>query len=180
MKLVWDTEEIPASWNLTTLVQIFKKGLKSSLDSYRFVHTKNWMPRVFDGIVFNKMKHTLVSNMSKFQIGAKPGHRAQEHIFVLYSVIELFKKLNIPLIIQTWDISRYFDRHTLLEAADWLAESSVPEKCYKLFWNMNKETTVQVKTAVGVSGTAVTGENLGQGSRSAGMVCSVSLSKSTD
>ena len=76
MKLVWDSEEIPASWNLTTLVQIFKKGLKSSLDSYRFVHTKNWMPRVFDGIVFNKMKHTLVSNMSKFQIGAKPGHRA--------------------------------------------------------------------------------------------------------
>ena len=137
------------------------------------------MPRIFDGIVFSKMKQDLVTNMSKFQIGTKPGHRAQEHIFVLFSVLELFKKRNIPIIIQTWDVSRYFDRHTLLEAQEWLADCEVPEKFYRLMWKMNSNTTVQVKTAAGVSGTAVTGENSGQGSKSAGTVCSVSLSKST-
>ena len=138
------------------------------------------MPRVFDGIVFTKMKPNLVSNMSKFQIGAKPGHRVQEHIFVQHSVVALYKKLNIPLIIQTWDISRYFDRHHLLEAQEWLADCKVPGKCSRLMWNLNKNTTVKVKTAAGVSDTAITKENLGQGSRSAGLVCSMSLSKSTD
>ena len=37
MKLIWDSEEIPATWNLTTLVQIFKKGNRNSLESYRYV-----------------------------------------------------------------------------------------------------------------------------------------------
>ena len=58
------------------------------------------MLHVFDGIVYSKMKDSLVLNMSKFQIGAKPGHRAQEHIFVLNSEMALYKKLNISLIIQ--------------------------------------------------------------------------------
>ena len=149
-KLIWNLEIIPASWNLTTLIQIFKRGRRSSLSSYRFVHLKTWMPRMFDGIVFSKMKEDLVNNMSKFQIGAKPGHRAQEHIFVLFSILELFRKENIPLIIQTWDVSRYFDSHTLLEAQEWLADCSVPKKCYRLMWKLNDNTTVQVKTAAGV------------------------------
>ena len=113
--------------------------------------------------------------MSKFQIGAKPGHRVQEHLFVLNSVMALHKKLELPLIIQTWDISRYFDRHHLLEAQAWLADCQVSGKCYRLMWNLNKSTTVKVKTAAGMSDTAITGENLGQGSKSASMVCSMSL-----
>ena len=138
MQWIWNSEKIPAKWNLTTLVQIFKRGNRNALESYRYVHLKHWMPRVLDGILFSKMKQCLVSNMSKFQIGAKPGHRPQEHIFVLNSVIELYKKKKIPLIIQTWDIARYFDRHSLLEAQEWLADCSVPGKCYRLVWELNR------------------------------------------
>ena len=156
LKFVWDSEKIPKAWDLTTLVQIFKRGDRSLLSSYRFVHLKHWMARIFDGLVFSKMKEDLVRNMSKFQIGAKPAHRPQEHIFVLNSVISLHKKLSIPLIIQTWDITRYFDEHSLLEAQEWLADSSVPDKCYRLVWEMNRNTTVQVKTGAGTSATAVT------------------------
>ena len=58
--------------------------------------------------MFSKIKATLVENMSKLQI------ESQERIFVLNSVLALTK--NIPPIIKTWDISRYFDQHTLLEA----------------------------------------------------------------
>ena len=89
--------------------------------------------------------------MSIYQIEAKVGHRVEEHIFVLFSILELYKKKNIPLILNTFHISRYFDRHT-----------------------------VQVKTALGMTNMALTGGNLGQGSRSAAVVCSMSLSKSVD
>ena len=68
MKIIWDKEEIPSSWNRTTLIQIYKKGSHNSLESYRYVHIKDWMPRVLDGIVFTKMKQHLIENMSKFQI----------------------------------------------------------------------------------------------------------------
>ena len=100
------------------------------------------MPRLLDGIIFSKMKDTLVNNMSKFQIGGKPGTRAQEHLFVFFSILELFKAQNAPLLIQSFDISRYFDRHHLLEAMHWLGEASIPKKCYRMFWEMNRKTTV--------------------------------------
>ena len=96
------------------------------------------------------------------------------------SLIPCIKKSNINIIIQSFDISLYFDRHHLVEALRWLSEASVPEKCYRLFWNMNMNTVVKVKTAAGESDTVKTGENLGQGGRSPAMVCSMSLSKSVD
>ena len=133
----------------------------------------------FNEVLLIKEDKRFYMKILKFQIGAKPGHMPQEHIFVFRSVLELYSDSNIPLIIQTFDISRYFDRHTLLEAMHWLEDASVPSKCYRLVWKLNENTTVRVKTAHGISDTAITGENLGQGSRSAGMICSVSLSKSS-
>ena len=146
MSHIWKTENIPDMWDLTTLMQVFKKGCKNSLESYRFVHLKKWMPRVFDGLLFNKMKPQLIQSMSKFQIGAKPGHRPQEHLFVLHSVLSLYKQLGTPLIISTYDISKYFDKHVLLDAQECLANASVDEKCYRLFYKLNRNTTVQVLT----------------------------------
>ena len=59
LKIIWDSETIPKAWDLTTLVQIFKRGDRSSLSSYRFIHLKNWMPRILDGIVLRKRRRTL-------------------------------------------------------------------------------------------------------------------------
>ena len=105
------------------------------------------MPRIFDGLVLRKMKKEIVTNMSKFHIGAKPQHRVQEHLFVLFSMMELYKKLGRNMLLITWDISRYFDRHHLLEAMTWLADANISSKCYRLFWNLNNNTEVKVKTA---------------------------------
>ena len=46
-------------------MQVFKNGNRNSLESYRFVHIKDWMPRVFDGSVYSKMKPHIIENMSK-------------------------------------------------------------------------------------------------------------------
>ena len=47
-----------------TFVQIHKKA------------TINWK------LVKTAAKDKMIENMTKFQIGTKPGHRAQEHIYV--------------------------------------------------------------------------------------------------
>ena len=176
MKFIWDMEEIPKNWDLTTLVQVFKRGNRNELSSYRYIHLKEWRPRLLDGLVFSKMKNKLIENMSKYQIGAKPGHRPQEHLFVLKSFLAIQKYEKDIVILQTFDIQAYFDRTVLLESMDCLAEANVPEKCYRLTYNLNKNTVVQVKTAAGITDTAETGENLGQGSKSAGLICSTGLS----
>ena len=180
MQKIWNLEDIPRRWDLTTLKQIYKKGPKNCLQSYRYVHIKEWMLCLFDGLVFNKIRPKLIENMTKFQIGTKPGHRPQEHIFVLNSVLDLNKKKNSSLIIQTFDISQYFDKHVLKDAGQCLADAKVDGKCYRLFHKLNSNTVVQVKTPVGMTGMAETGENMAQGSKSAGMVCATSLSQGVD
>ena len=85
---------------MTTLIQLFKgKGSKENLESYRFIHTKDWFPKTFEALVVEKMKPKLMNKMSMFQI-AKAGHRPQEHIFVAKSIIAYYKELQLPFIMQ--------------------------------------------------------------------------------
>ena len=44
--------EVPDSFELTTLQQIYKgKGSKSELSNSRFIHLKDWLPRTCDALV---------------------------------------------------------------------------------------------------------------------------------
>ena len=73
---IWDDEMIPGSWNFMTVVQIYKgKGLKELLENNRFIHTKPWMPKLFESIVVEKTKAKIVEKLSKFHIGGTVGHR---------------------------------------------------------------------------------------------------------
>ena len=90
-QVVWQSEVIPDLWKKTTLVQAYKgKGPCSDLDNMRHLHIKEDIPKMFGHLVMSLAKEKMVSNMSKYQIGAKPGHRAQEHLFTIKSVMLLY------------------------------------------------------------------------------------------
>ena len=40
-KQIWKTEDIPDIWDHTTLIQIFKKGPKNLLKSFKYIHNKD-------------------------------------------------------------------------------------------------------------------------------------------
>ena len=174
---IWESENIPDGWKTTTLVQIFKRGPKEKLSSYRYIHMKNWLPRLFEGLIFNKIKPALIQKMSKFQIGAKPGHQSQEHIFVLKSIIVLYKMLDIPLFVNFWDIKSHFDRQQLKDALESVYQANVKGKPLRLLYNLNRSTKIQTSTAVGTTHKAYTGENTGQGSLSSAIVSSLNLDR---
>ena len=107
---VWNQEEIPTGWKKTSIVQIYKgKGSIQDQSSQRFIHMKEEAPKVFSHIVVNLTKEILMKNMSKYQIGAKEGHRATEHIFVMKSLIQYYERLQKPLILNFFDYSTFFD-----------------------------------------------------------------------
>ena len=112
----------------------------------------------------DKSKPMMTKHCSKFQIGGVPGHRPQEDLFSIKSVISLYKYLSIPLFLQLLDISKYFDKENLRDAMDTLHEAGVTGKLYRLSYILNKDTQIRVKTSVGITETAATGENLAQGS----------------
>ena len=82
-------EEFPEAFNKTTLHIIFKgKGNKETLSDNRFIHCKEWWPRVAESIIVEEgLKGALVGGSSVYQIGGQPGHRSEELMFVLKSIV---------------------------------------------------------------------------------------------
>ena len=90
-KVIWKTEEFPCVWEKSTLVQLYKlKGPRSVLDNNRHIHIKEEYPKKIGHLVVSAAKDKMISNLTKFQIATKPGHRTQEHLFVIKSVMALY------------------------------------------------------------------------------------------
>ena len=124
---------------------------------------KNEYQKFFGHLVLNAAKNKLHENMSKYQIGAKPGHRAQEHLFTIKSAISLNTPYNKPLILSTYDVSKYFDRESLQDCLNELYKCNIKGKVYRLMYKLNENTQIQVNTPVGMSEKEDVGESVGQG-----------------
>jgi hypothetical protein len=97
----------------------------------------------------SQAKGKIQENMTKFQIGTKTGQRAQEHLFTLKSVISLYLKYDFPIMVQLYDISKFFDRESLRDGMNAIYNCGIKGKLYRLIYNMNKDTKIRVRTAVG-------------------------------
>ena len=175
---VWYTEKIPLSWHKSTLIQIYKgKGDRTILDNIRHIHIKDEIPKVFGHLVMSAAKDKLFANMSKYQIGAKAGHRPQERLFVLKSIIALNLQNNKSFFLSLYDISKFFDRESLRDCLNEVHKYGVQGKLYRLLYGMNENTRISVQTPVGTSDECDTGETVGQGTLEGAVVSAVSLDK---
>ena len=101
-------------WRKTTILQIPKSTTgTTNLDEMRNIHLKDPIPKFFGNILMNEVKEDLMNSMTKYQLGTKSGHRAQEHIFVLKSVISLFAMNKEGIIANLYDISKFFDKELI-------------------------------------------------------------------
>ena len=173
---IWACEEKPDQWRDTKIIQLYKsKGLKEDLDNIRNIHTKNEVSKGFDQLVVNKSKVKMIQKCSKFQIGAIQGHRPQEHIFTLKSMMSYYEMLKKPLIVQVYDLSKYFDKESLRDAMNSLHEANIRGKLYRLWYMMNYDNRVKVLTSAGMSDMSSTGENVGQGTVGGAILSSLNL-----
>ena len=173
---VWKLETKPEQWRITKIIQLYKgSGSRNELSNLRNINTKEETPKLFGNIVTNLAKPNIISSMTKFQIGTKPGHCAQEHLFVLKSIIGLYVFYGIAVIVQLHNISKFFDREMLRDAMDALYNRGTRGKLYRLLYELNQVTIVKVKTAVGDSEEEDTGEGLGQGTNEGALISASSI-----
>ena len=130
----------------TNIIQIYKgKGEKDDLTNQRNIHTKLDVPKFFGHIVISAAKDRIIGNMSNLQIGTKPGHRAQEHLFVMISIISFYELCGKAIIVQLYDISKFFDREMWRDCMDTLYNNGIKGKLYRLVLEMNRETRIKVR-----------------------------------
>ena len=175
---IWKEEVKPQQWRNTVIIQLYKgKGETFDYNCQRNIHTKEDTPKLFEGIVVDKSKQKLVDNCSKYQIGGIPGHRSQEHLFTVKSVISLYSLLNIPIILQLFDISKYFDQEILKDAMDTLYTYGIKGKLYRLWYELYRDAQIRVKTGAGMTAVEATGDNVAQGSIGGAILSLCSLDK---
>ena len=180
-KTVWDEEREPNAWRNTKVIQIYKSANnKSDLDSIRHIHTKEDIVKVFQHLVTNEVKPIIEQNTSPFQIGAMPGHRSEEHLLTLKSVVSLVENNGEAVAIQLLDLVKYFDSEILVDVLGELYKGNIRGKLYRLLYEMNRKTRITVKTAVGESKPRETEENVSQGSVDGAVISSSSLAKGVE
>jgi hypothetical protein len=133
------------------------------MDNNRFIHSKDWMPRLFEDLLVDKMNPKVQEKTTKFQIGGMKGHRSTEHLFSVKSVLAYYAMIQQPIIMQCIDIRKYFDKENLRDAMNTLYSAGVEGKTYRLWFKLNQNTRIAVKTGAGLTEERDTGETLGQG-----------------
>ena len=129
-------EEFPSKFDYTTLHQIYKgKGRKELLDNNRYIHSKDWLPRLVEGVIVDEMKDDILDGSSPYQIGGQPGHQPQEHLFTIKSIMAWYEHVGKLLMLQGFDISKFFDKEVLADVMDTLHELGVDMKAYRTWFN---------------------------------------------
>ena len=109
------------------------------------------------------LKRNIAKRVSKALVRFMKGHSTTEHLFTVKSMIAYYAMIEQPLITQNIDISKFFDKENLRDAMNTLYEAGVKGKPYRLWYKLNQNTRITVKTDVGVTEERDTGETLGQG-----------------
>ena len=90
------------------------RGRTDVLSNHRFIHCKRWLPRVAESLmVEDGLKEQLIKGSSIYQIGGQPGHRSEELSFVVKSVVARQRNLGKIVVLQGYDISKFFDKERI-------------------------------------------------------------------
>ena len=100
---------------------------------------------------------------SVYQIGGQPGHRAEEHVFVMKSIIARQRALGKSIVIQPSDIKKYFDKEMIEDVYLTSLKRGVNPKSIRIWYKLNQNTRIQVRTGAGLSKYTDVGAVVGQG-----------------
>ena len=83
--------------------------------------------------------------------------------------------VQITIIVQFFDISKFFDRESLRDGMNTIYNAGICGKLYRLWFKMNSKTKIRVKSGVGYSNIKESGENIGQGTVGGAIISAANL-----
>ena len=109
------------------------------------------------------LKGPLLDGSSIYQIGGQPGHRSEELLFVMKSLVAKYRKQGKKVVLQLYDISKFFDKEMMEDAVLTCVKRKADPKAIRLWVKLNTNTKIQVRTGVGMSQFGNVGAVVGQG-----------------
>ena len=147
------------------------RGRRENLSDNRFIHCKSWLPRVVEGLVVEDgLKEALIAGSSMYQVGGQPGHRPEELVFVVKSLVARRLRSKQMVVLQSFDVQKFFDKEMMEDAIITSKKRGADAKAVRMWFKLNDETNIEVKTAVGMTKKANVGAVVGQGTMGGALV----------
>ena len=177
MKKLIIKEEVPLCFKNTSLTPIWKrKGSALDLNNMRFVHMRSWRSKLLEALVVEKMKDKIVEATPKFQIGGMPKSQSCENLVILKTWMKMKEQKGETGIFQVFDMEKFFDKESLLDCMYTLhTKAKIDNKSYRMWYKLNEDTRISVKTSVGQSRSKKIKDTIGQGSSGAALVSSLNI-----
>ena len=123
------------------------------------------------------MKERLSKGASKYQIGSIPNHCYEEHLVSLKTILAKAEEANEGIMFLSDDLISFFDREGLQDCVDSLKEINVNNKAIRIWYQMNSDTIIKIKTHVGDTKERFVGDCVAQGTISAALVSANNLDR---
>lgn len=102
---VFDSGNIPNAWLEGVIIPIYKhKGDSNVAANYRPITILSCLGKLFTAVLNQRLTKYLDENetVNENQAGFRKGYGVTDHIFVLYSLIEIMKKVNKNYFAHLW------------------------------------------------------------------------------
>ena len=177
MSKIIDNETIPTEFSNTVLIPIWKKkGSALDLNMMRYVHMKSWEAKLCEALVTETMKEDIVNACPKIQIGGMPKSMSVEHLVTLKTWMAVKEQNKENGIFQVFDMEKFFDKESLIDTMHTLdKKGKISNKSYRLWYRLNENAMISVRTSVGETRSKRVKNSLGQGMFGAALASSLNI-----
>ena len=141
---VWMDERIPAKWNESKVILLFKGGHKSKqeLKNYRPISLGNTIGKVFCSIINERIKEACERSglIGEEQNGFRKDRRGEDNVFVLRELIEAYSRQKKILYLAFLDIEKAYDKVNRRTLVSLLGHVGLHPKLTKLIEGMYANT----------------------------------------
>ena len=173
---IMEEGETPEEWEKMVIKSIYKnKGQKLEMTNRRGIFLTNIISKLFEKVINNKTKNEI--KMSEYQSGGQTRRSTVDNWIVLGAVIDNNKRIGKETYIIFVDAEKCFDKLWLKDTLVDLHEAGLRERETNIIYEMNKMSTIFIKTPVGETKPIIANEIVKQGTIYGPKLCCVSTDK---
>ena len=177
IKLVYDTEQLPEDFYKTELVALFKKGSALDPNNYRFIHLKEWLPRLLEMCIHVKIDKVFDTKTPEAQTGGMKASDTCEHLVLMMETLNRVTMEGGGLVFTFADIRKCFDRVHLADSHYFLMRHMADIKAIKVLAILLDYNVISMQ---GSKKSFVIRGGLGQGGVTVGRSCAASISETME
>ena len=105
-----------------------------------------------------------------------PNSSSVEHLVTLKTWMKMLEESKKMGIINTYDMEKFFNKESLIGIMFRLSKKAdISDKDYRMWFKLNEDTKIAVKTSVGELKTELVKKSVGQGSFGAALASSINV-----